>query len=178
LYILKQLTHFLLSKKARLTSSSIDIILFGLVSKTNTATNLDIANELFRLLRPNGYLVTHLDHAQKTQAIGHFKMCGFDSCNPLDSNSSFLIINKDDDVKRLGSLWLCQKPSFDIGFSVSLHQSRPSLITQKSIGSGGKKTWIIEEDLSDTDDLQDGNEFDKSHVKSKPYVQIRVLVLL
>jgi hypothetical protein len=145
--------------KARRPTSSFDIILFGLVSKRDTPLNLDLLNELFRLLRPNGHLITHIEHTKQSQVFDHFKMCGFNSCNPLDSNSSFLIQNKDDDVKKLGSLWLCQKPSFDIGYSVPLRNAGqiPS-----------KKTWTVDDDdLIDTDELLDDNDRQKPDVKSK-----------
>jgi len=92
-------------------------------------------------------------------------MCGFNSCNPLDSNSSFLIENKDDVVKKLGSLWLCQKPSFDIGYSVPLRNTG-----QISSTMGGKKTWTVDDDddddLIDTDQLLDENDRKKPDVKS------------
>ncbi len=133
--------------------------MFGLVSKRDTPLNLDLLNELFRLLRPNGHLITHIEHTKQSQVFDHFKMCGFNSCNPLDSNSSFLIQNKDDDVKKLGSLWLCQKPSFDIGYSVPLRNAGqiPS-----------KKTWTVDDDdLIDTDELLDDNDRQKPDVKSK-----------
>lgn len=78
-------------------------------------------------------------------------MCGFSNCNPLDANSSFLIENKDDNVKRLGSLWLCQKPSFDVGYSVPIRRTGVSLTRQISTG-GGKKTWTVENDDDDDDD--------------------------
>jgi hypothetical protein len=91
-------------------------------------------------------------------------MCGFSDCNPLDANSSFFIQNKDDNAKRAGSLWLCQKPSYDIGYSVSLFQKRPTLITQKSVG-GGKKTWMVEDE--DEEDLFDENDPNEHHAKSK-----------
>jgi len=93
-------------------------------------------------------------------------MCGFTSCNPLDSNSSFLIQNKDDIVKKLGSLWLCQKPSFDIGYSVPLRNTG-----QISSTTGGKKTWTVDDDddLIDTDQLLDENDRKKPDVKSKFY---------
>ena len=100
-------------------------------------------------------------------------MCGFNNCNQLDSNSSFLIENKDDDVKRLGSLWLCQKPSFDIGYSVPLRNTGVSLMRQISTTGGGKKTWTVEDDDDDDDDmintdhLLDENDRKKPDVKSK-----------
>jgi hypothetical protein len=129
-------------------------------------------NEFFRLLRSNGYLIAHIQHIQQTKAIDHFKMCGFNNCNPLDTNSSFLIENKDDDAKRLGSLWLCQKPSFDIGYSVPLRRTGVSLMRQISTTGGGKKTWTVEDDdddLIDTDNLLDENDRTKPDVKSKLY---------
>jgi hypothetical protein len=99
-------------------------------------------------------------------------MCGFNSCNPLDSNSSFLIENKDDVVKKLGSLWLCQKPSFDIGYSVPLRNTG-----QISSTTGGKKTWTVDDDddLIDTDQLLDENDRKKPDVKSKFYFYKRNL---
>lgn len=91
-------------------------------------------------------------------------MCGFNSCNPLDFNSSFLIQNKDDDVKKLGSLWLCQKPSFDTGYSVPLRNTGQT----SSTTNGGKKTWTMDDDdLIDTDELLDENDRKKPDVKSK-----------
>jgi hypothetical protein len=102
---------------------------------------------------------------KQSQAIDHFKMCGFNSCNPLDSNSSFLIENKDDDVKKLGSLWLCQKPSFDIGYSVPLRNANDKV---GSSTNGEKKTWTMDDDeLIDTDQLLDDNDRKKPDVKSK-----------
>jgi hypothetical protein len=100
-------------------------------------------------------------------------MCGFNSCNPLDSNSSFLIENKDDVVKKLGSLWLCQKPSFDIGYSVPLRNTG-----QISSTMGGKKTWTVDDDddLIDTDQLLDENDRKKPDVKSKFYFYKRNLL--
>jgi hypothetical protein len=179
LYIYQKKTKFFLSKKkARRASSSFDVILFGLGSKKDSSTNIDLLNEFFRLLRSNGYLIAHIQHMQQTQAVDHFKMCGFNNCNPLDSNSSFLIENKDDDVKRHGSLWLCQKPSFDIGYSVPLRRTGVSLMRQISTTGGGKKTWTVEDDddddddLIDTDNLLDENDRKKPDVKSKLYVQI------
>jgi hypothetical protein len=146
--------------KARRAISSFDIILFGLVSKRDPPTNIDLFNEFFRLLRPNGYLITHIDHTKQSQAVDHFKMCGFESCNPLDSNSSFLIENKDDSVKKNGQLWLCQKPSFDIGYSVPLRNANEK--------NGEKKTWKVDDDdLIDTDELLDENDRKKPDVKSK-----------
>ncbi len=155
---------FYLKKKARRATSSFDIILFGLVSKRDIPTTIDLLNELFRLLRPNGHLITHIEHVKQSQIVDHFKMCGFNSCNPLDANSSFLIQNKDDDVKKLGSLWLCQKPSFDIGYSVPLRNTG-----QVSSTNGGKKTWTVDDDddLIDTDELLDENDRKKPDVKSK-----------
>lgn len=91
-------------------------------------------------------------------------MCGFSNCNPLDANSSFLIENKDDNVKRLGSLWLCQKPSFDVGYSVPIRRTGVSLIRQISTG-GGKKTWTVENDDDDGDD-DDGNIVNTENVSS------------
>jgi hypothetical protein len=138
--------------ESRRAISSFDIILFGLVSKKDT---------------PTGYLITHIEHIKQTQAINHFKMCGFDSCNPLDSNSSFLIENKDDVVKKLGSLWLCQKPSFDIGYSVPLRNRRDSQPGQITSTIETKKTWTFEDDdLIDTDQLLDENDRKKPDVKS------------
>jgi hypothetical protein len=104
-------------------------------------------------------------------------MCGFNNCNPLDANSSFLIENKDDDVKRLGSLWLCQKPSFDIGYSVPLRNTGVShLMRQVSKTGGGRKTWTVEddddEDLIDTDNVLDENDRKKSDVKSKSDIKV------
>ena len=96
-------------------------------------------------------------------------MCGFTSCNPLDSNSSFLIQNKDDDVKKLGSLWLCQKPSFDIGYSVPLRNTGDNRKGQISSINEGKTTWTVDDDddLIDTDELLDDNDRKKPDVKSK-----------
>ena len=100
----------------------------------------------------------HIEHLKQTQAIDHFKMCGFTSCNPLDSNSSFLVQNKNDDVKRRGSLWLCQKPSFDVGYSIPLRRPGVNLIRQIST-NGGKKTWTVEneDDEEEDDDLAGNN---------------------
>ena len=98
-------------------------------------------------------------------------MCGFTSCNPLDANSSFLIESKDDDTKKLGSLWLCQKPSFDVGYSVPLRHTGGDRVRQISSSSstGGKKTWTVEDDddLIDTDELLDANDRKKPDVKSE-----------
>ena len=150
---------------ARRATSSFDVILFGLVSKRDTPINLDVLNELFRLLRPNGHLITHIEHVKQSQIVDHFKMCGFTSCNPLDSNSSFLIQNKDDAVKKQGSLWLCQKPSFDIGYSVPLRNIGQG--TPSTTNGGGKKTWTMDDDdLIDTDALLDENDRKKPDVKS------------
>lgn len=66
-------------------------------------------------------------------------MCGFSACNPLDSNSSFLLENKNEDVKRMGSLWLCQKPAFDVGYSVPLRRTGVNMTRQISSTGGGKK---------------------------------------
>ncbi|CAF0831105.1 unnamed protein product, partial [Adineta ricciae] len=152
---------------SRRATSSFDVILLGLVSKRDTPTNVDLLNEFFRLLRPNGYFITHIEHAKQSQAIDHFKMCGFTSCNPLDSNSSFLIENKDDDVKKLGSLWLCQKPSFDIGYSVPLRNRADSKTGQVLPTAETKKTWTMDDDdLIDTDGLLDENDRKKPDVKS------------
>ncbi|CAF2402213.1 unnamed protein product [Rotaria sp. Silwood2] len=154
--------------ESRRAAASFDIILFDLISKTDTPTNIDLLNEFFRLLHPNGYLITHIEHAKQIQAIDHFKMCGFSSCNPLDSNSSFLIENKNVDVKRRGSLWLCQKPAFDIGYSVPLRRTGVRLIRQVSTTGGGKKTWTVEDDddVIDTDDLLDDDDRGKPDVKN------------
>ncbi|CAF0833435.1 unnamed protein product [Rotaria sordida] len=149
--------------ESRRATSSFDIILFDLISKTDEPTSIDLLNEFFRLLHPNGYLITHIEHIKQTQAIDHFKMCGFSSYNPLDSNSSFLIENKNDDVKRRGSLWLCQKPSFDVGYSVPLRRAGVKLIKQISTTGGGKKTWTVEDDR---DDLIHDNNQKKSEVKN------------
>jgi hypothetical protein len=104
-------------------------------------------------------------------------MCGFNNCNPLDANSSFLSENKDEDVKQLGTLWLCQKPSFDIGYSIPLRRTGVSLIRQISKTGGVKKTWTVEDDdedddMIDTDHLLDENDRKKPDVKSKLYVQL------
>lgn len=159
---------FLLLLVARRLTSSFDVILFGLVSKKDIPTNLDLINEFFRLLRPNGYLLTHIENNKQNQVIDHFKMCGFTSCNPLDANSSFLIENKDDQVKKLGSLWLCQKPSFDIGYSVPLRTVDDGRTRQvASSTTGAKKTWTVDDDdLIDTDELLDDNDRKKPDVKS------------
>lgn len=96
-------------------------------------------------------------------------MCGFSSCQPLDSNSSFLIDNKDQEAKRLGTLWLCQKPTFDIGYAVPLKSSAETS-TQKAASSVSKlteKTWTMDDDdLIDTDQLLDDNDRKKPDVKS------------
>ena len=164
--------HFLRKKNiscclfvtARRATSSFDIILFGLVSKRDTPINLDLLNEFFRLLRPNGHLITHIERVKQSQIVDHFKMCGFTSCNPLDANSSFLIQNKDDAVKKQGSLWLCQKPSFDIGYSVPLRNAGQGASTTNG---GVKKTWTVDDDdLIDTDVLLDENDRKKPDVKS------------
>jgi hypothetical protein len=158
------------TKLAQHATSSYDLIIFGLLSKHDTPTGIDLLNDFFRLLRPNAYLITHIEHIKQAQAIDHFKMCGFDSCNPLDFNSSFLIDNKDDDAKKLGSLWLCQKPSFDIGYSVPLRTSGVRLMRQISSTTGGvgKKTWTVEnDDLMDNDDSLDEDDRIKPDVKSK-----------
>ncbi|CAF0795602.1 unnamed protein product [Rotaria sp. Silwood1] len=155
--------------ESRRATSSFDIILFDLISKTDKPTNIDLINEFFRLLHPNGYLITHIEHIKQTQVVDHFKMCGFSSCDPLDSNSSFLIENKNPDVKRRGSLWLCQKPSFDVGYSVPLRRTGISLIRQVSTTGGGKKTWTVEDDdddIIDTNDLLDDKDRKKPDVKS------------
>lgn len=159
------LIYFLASRKA----SSFDIILFGLVSNRDMKPSIDTLNELFRLLRPNGYLITHIEHTKQSQTVDQFKMCGFTSCNPLDTNSSFLIQNKDDDVKKLGSLWLCQKPSFDVGYSVPLRRAGNIGSEQTSSSAvGDKKTWTVDDDdLIDTDALLDENDRKKPDVKSK-----------
>ncbi|CAF2630318.1 unnamed protein product [Rotaria sp. Silwood2] len=156
----------MLSESQRL-SSSFDLILFGLVSKRDTQITIDILNELFRLLGPMGYLISHVEHTKQSQTIDLFKMCGFSSCNPLDANSSFLIENKDDNVKKLGSLWLCQKPSFDIGYSVPLRSTTDTRMGQTSSSTAGeKKTWTMEDDdLIDTDELLDENDRKKPDVK-------------
>lgn len=82
-------------------------------------------------------------------------MCGFTDCNPLDSNSSFLIDNKSDDVKQRGSLWLCQKPSFDVGYSVPLRKPGVRLIKQISMTGGVRRTWTVENDDDDDDEDDD-----------------------
>ena len=158
---------------ARRLTSSFDVILFGLVSKKDIPTNLDLINEFFRLLRPNGYLLTHIENTKQNQVIDHFKMCGFTSCNPLDANSSFLIENKDDQVKKLGSLWLCQKPSFDIGYSVPLRTVDDGRTRQVgSLTTGAKKTWTVDDDdLIDTDELLDDNDRKKPDVKSNDEIK-------
>jgi len=134
----------------------------------DTSTNIDMINELFRLLRPNGHLLMHIEDLRKTQAMDHFKMCGFTDCNPLDHNSSFLIEYKDNETKRLGSLWLCQKPTYDIGYSVPLHTGNlQSRTRQISSSTTGKKTWTVEDDdLIDTDELLDENDRKKPDVKN------------
>ena len=118
--------------KAQCAPSSIDIILYGLVTENDTIINIDLLNECFRLLHTNGYLITHIERSKQRQITNYFKMCGFIHCNPLDSNSSFLVENKDEQIKRSGSLWFCQKPPFDIGYSVSLRRPGVSLIRQIS----------------------------------------------
>lgn len=95
--------------------------------------------------------MTYVQQLKQSQAIDYFKMCGFHSCQPLDSNSSFLIENKDPDVRRDGLLWLCQKAVFNIGYSVPVRKQRVSLIRQISDAMpGGRGTWIV-----DYDDLID-----------------------
>lgn len=89
-------------------------------------------------------------------------MCGFTAWNPLDANSSFLIENKDDEVKRTGSLWLCQKPAFDVGYSVPIRRTGMNLIRQIS-STGGKKIWTVENE--DEDDEEE--EMDDQDQKSK-----------
>ena len=96
-------------------------------------------------------------------------MCGFTGCNQLDANSSFLIDNKDDQTKKIGSLWLCQKPSFDVGYSVPLRtvdESQRKPATSSAL-NGNKKTWTMDDDdLIDTDQLLDDNDRKKPDVKS------------
>jgi hypothetical protein len=80
------------------------------------------------------------------------------------------IDNKDDQTKRIGSLWLCQKPSFDVGYSVPLRKGDGSQAKQAplSTANGNKKTWTMEDDdLIDTDQLLDDNDRKKPDVKSK-----------
>ncbi|CAF1469878.1 unnamed protein product [Rotaria magnacalcarata] len=153
------------SKRA---SSSFDIVHFGLVSKRDTRATTDILNELFRVLRPNGHLIAVVEHTTQLQTVDQFKMCGFTSCSPLDSNSSFLIENKDDNVKKMRSLWLCQKPSFDIGYSVPLRNGSDTRTGQiSSLAASGKKTWTMEDDdLIDTDELLDESDRKKPDVKT------------
>jgi anamorsin len=153
--------------ESRRATSSFDVILFGLVSKRDSPINLDLLNEFFRLLRPNGHLITHIEHVKQSQVVDHFKMCGFTSCNPLDSNSSFLLQNKDEAVKKQGSLWLCQKPSFDIGYSVPLRNIGQS---NSTTNGATKKTWTMDDDdLIDTDALLDDNDRKKPDVKSNDW---------
>ncbi|CAF1418943.1 unnamed protein product [Adineta steineri] len=148
--------------------SSFDIILFDLINEKDTPVNIDLLNEFFRLLRKNGYLITHIEQTKQSQVTNNFKMCGFSNCNPLDSNSSFLIENKSDDVKKLGSLWLCQKPMFDVGYSVPLKRTGVSFIRQLSTSGRGRKTWTVEnEDDDDEDqDLIDENDRKKPDAKN------------
>lgn len=143
------------------------------MSRRDTRASIDVLNELFRLLRPDGYLITHVEHTTQSQTIDQFKMCGFMSCNPLDTNSSFLIENKDEDVKKMGSLWLCQKPSFDVGYSVPLRNASDNRVGQTA---NTKKTWTMEDDdLIDTDGLLDDNDRKKPDVKSESFVLSKVL---
>lgn len=67
-------------------------------------------------------------------------------------------------MKKLGALWLCQKPSFDIGYSVPLRN-----VGQGSATNGAeKKTWTMDDDdLIDTDQLLDDSDRQKPDVKSK-----------
>jgi hypothetical protein len=146
------------------------MILFGLVSEKGIPTNLDLINEFFRLLRPNGNLIIHMDNSKQTQTIDHFKMCGFTDCSLLNADASFLIDHKTNESKRLASLWSCQKPSFDIGYSVSLRNGNETRSRQvaSSLSTNGKKTWTVDDDdLIDTDELLDDNDRKKPDVKSK-----------
>lgn len=128
-----------------------------MISQNDTSITIDLLNEFFRLLRPDGYLISHINQTKQNQIIDQFKMCGFTNSNPLDGSSSFLIENKDENAKKSGALWLCQKPSFDIGYSVPL----PNIGQQK-------KTWTMDDDdLIDTDQLLDDNDRQKPDVKSK-----------
>ncbi len=94
----------------------------------------------------------------------------------MDSNYPLLIENKDNAVKKHGSLWLCQKPSFDIGYSVPLRRTGVRLIRQISTTGGGRKAWTVEDDDDDDDDslhdangLLDANHRKKPDVKSKSF---------
>jgi hypothetical protein len=149
--------------------SSIDLILFDLVNDKDSTISIDLATEFFRLLRPDGHLLAHIEHSEQNQVINNFKMCGFDSCNPLDTNASFLIENKSDEVKKLGSLWLCQKPSFDVGYSVPLQRQGVKFMKQISTTGRGRKTWTVEndEDLSDHSDSQDDHIRKQSDAKGE-----------
>ncbi|UJR15714.1 hypothetical protein I4U23_002649 [Adineta vaga] len=137
--------------QSRRATSSIDLILFDLINKKDPSIDINLVTQFFRTLRPNGHLLTHIEHSEQNRIINNFKMCGFSSCNPLDSNSSFLIENKNDEVKKLGSLWLCQKPSFDVGYSVPLQRPGVSLMRQISGVGRGRKMWTIDNDDSEDD---------------------------
>ncbi|CAF0905617.1 unnamed protein product [Adineta ricciae] len=156
--------------QSRRATSSIDLIFFDLINKKDSAIDTDLITQFFRVLRPNGYLFTHIEHAEQARIINNFKMCGFDSCNPLDSNSSFLIENKSDEVKKMGSLWLCQKPSFDIGYSVPLQRPGVALMRQISGVGRGRKMWTVDHDDSE-DDSVDIHGFQGADHEQKPNVQ-------
>ena len=141
--------------------------MFGLVSKRDIPTNVDLLNECFRLLHPNGYLMTHIEHSKQTKTINNFKMCGFSTSNALDSNSSFLVKNKDHEIKRHGSLWICREPSFDISYSVPFGRTDVCSIKQISLSGREERTWIFEDDAGGDhhDFIDTGNSLDESDLK-------------
>ncbi|CAF0938967.1 unnamed protein product [Didymodactylos carnosus] len=150
-------------------SSSFDIIIYGLIIEQDIWPSIELLNELFRLLKPNSYIITHIAQDKEVNALDRFKMCGFVNCNKLDNNSSFLMELKDYSTRQLGSLWLCQKPSFDIGYSVPLKNIKQS---QKQVPSSKpNNVWKInanddDDDLIDTDALLDEEDRKKPDIKN------------
>ena len=69
----------------------------------------------------------------------------------------------------MGSLWLCQKPTFDVGYSVPIRRIGVNLIRQISSTGGAKKTWRLEND--DDDDemmMMDTEHFVSENARKKP----------
>jgi len=163
----------LLTNSQRL-SSSFDIIIYGLIEEKDVWHSTDLLNEIFRLLKPNGHLITHVQLQDQTQsqALDRFKMCGFTNCNMLDNQNSFLSTEKSEHDKRSGSIWLCQKPSFDIGYSVPLPMKNgQQKTTTTKVSGGSNKVWKIsanddDDELIDTDELLDDEDRKKPDIKN------------
>ncbi|CAF0878072.1 unnamed protein product [Didymodactylos carnosus] len=57
--------------------------------------SIELLNDLFRVLKPNGYIITHISQDKQSSALDRFKMCGFVNCSILNNNGAFLMQQND-----------------------------------------------------------------------------------